>query len=572
MRKIAVLLICVFVLQLAMINTTQAAGVSALFNADDTTVTLSGSGEGIVTIRVTPDGMTEGEITADNPPVVFHQIEAEESYTYTFYMPDGNNAGKFNVVVADVNGTDKASFICYVRSEAEALLNSLKNADDKTFVSTVTSDGNAKKLGIDKTAEDYSDNSVVLLRALYKSFDGATDFLGKYSLCNAINSLVGKDNAGVSQRLNKYSSVLGIDYSPDFESNAALTSAAKSNVLSILSQGGYSNLLAGAQTLTSKKGFAAYFAASCALGSVKSVENWTGLKKLYTQTYSFLNNNVVKKNADVSSVSLDDVFVELSKMNFADFDDLKSNFDTAVTNVKNSSQQDERPNKHGGVSVSVGASGGVTTYEPLPAEKIDGEQTLTFSLPELTTSAAAFVDVSADNWFSAPVGSLSGAGIISGYEDGAFKPYNNITRAEFTKIIVSAFSVVANNEVAFNDVSDDAWYSSSVKAACGAQLINGYDGMFNPQSFITREDAAVILGRVAKLFKITYGGYKEFLDMNDVATYALTTVGAFYENGVVSGSADGNFYPKSNITRAEAAQLIYNFVEDMAVKCSGVTK
>ena len=71
------------------------------------------------------------------------------------------------------------------------------------------------------------------------------------------------------------------------------------------------------------------------------------------------------------------------------------------------------------------------------------------------------------------------------------------------------------------------------------------------------------MGRIAKLFDIEYAGYKAFDDMGSISLYAVTTVGAFYSNGILNGNGEGVFYPIDNITRAEASQLIYNLVSDM---------
>ena len=138
--------------------------------------------------------------------------------------------------------------------------------------------------------------------------------------------------------------------------------------------------------------------------------------------------------------------------------------------------------------------------------------------------------------------------------------------------MVSAFSIISPEKKTFTDIADDAWYKDYVETASGAGIVNGSGNSFDPEKSITREDAVVILNRVAKLFSAEFEGYKEFSDMNDVSSYALTSVGAFYQNKVLNGKDDGSFCPKENITRAEATQLIYSFTEKLGEKYGEVSK
>ncbi len=106
-----------------------------------------------------------------------------------------------------------------------------------------------------------------------------------------------------------------------------------------------------------------------------------------------------------------------------------------------------------------------------------------------------YSDVAADQWFNNAISTLSNAGIINGYEDGSFRPNNPITRAEFSKIAVSFFSYVDEEyQGLFPDVPADKWYALYVEAAKELGLINGYeDGTFRPEQNITRAEACTIV-------------------------------------------------------------------------------
>ena len=108
-----------------------------------------------------------------------------------------------------------------------------------------------------------------------------------------------------------------------------------------------------------------------------------------------------------------------------------------------------------------------------------------------------FSDVSADKWYNNAVSTLSRMGVIGGYADGTFRPDAPISRAEFAKIAVS---FTQNNGSAvynyFTDVKTTDWFAPYVTAAKDAGLIEGYsDGLFKPESKITRAEACAIVNR-----------------------------------------------------------------------------
>ena len=108
--------------------------------------------------------------------------------------------------------------------------------------------------------------------------------------------------------------------------------------------------------------------------------------------------------------------------------------------------------------------------------------------PEVVTSP--FMDVSTSHWAFPSINYLTKNIVLNGYLDGTFKPENNITRAEFAKIIVSAtdtYDFTATSS--FTDVSQDEWYYSYVSTAYKLGYITGYpDGSFHPDDNISRAD------------------------------------------------------------------------------------
>ena len=110
---------------------------------------------------------------------------------------------------------------------------------------------------------------------------------------------------------------------------------------------------------------------------------------------------------------------------------------------------------------------------------------------------SGYSDVAAGDWFNTAVSTLSKLGILSGYEDGTFRPNARISRAEFAKIAVSFFELEdMEAENIFSDVVPGSWYESYVAAAAELGLIEGYEGgVFRPQASITRAETAAIVNR-----------------------------------------------------------------------------
>jgi len=170
-------------------------------------------------------------------------------------------------------------------------------------------------------------------------------------------------------------------------------------------------------------------------------------------------------------------------------------------------------------------------------------------------TASVFADMKG-HWAEKYASVLSEKKVINGYADGSFKGENPVTRAELTKMLVSAFGIVANAGADFKDVDKAAWYYEFVAKASGAGIVTGYDGFFNPDSSVTRQDAALMLYRVlAGSGKLTDGS-ASFADSAFVSDYAKTAVASLGEAKIFGGDPNGNFNPTSPITRAEIAACL----------------
>ena len=147
---------------------------------------------------------------------------------------------------------------------------------------------------------------------------------------------------------------------------------------------------------------------------------------------------------------------------------------------------------------------------------------------------------------------------MEGYEDGEFRPNNNITRAEVAQIF---YRLLKNRSVeitkGFEDVADDAWYAEAVRTLASLEIINGVsDTRFEPARAITRAEFTAICTRFAK----EAAGTVSFPDVPE-DHWAYKNIATASEYGWIVGDENGNFNPNDNITRTEAATIVNRMLE-----------
>lgn len=148
------------------------------------------------------------------------------------------------------------------------------------------------------------------------------------------------------------------------------------------------------------------------------------------------------------------------------------------------------------------------------------------------------------------------AGKLGGYEDGTFRPDNNITRAEFANILANLLSQPAEtSKNPFSDVKEGDWYYSAVTKLLAYGAVSE-DETFRPSQNITRQDAMTMAGRAFCIASANDEVLDKFSDGDQVAAYAQTSVAGFVENGYLGGYPDGTLRPLANITRAESVKLL----------------
>ena len=148
---------------------------------------------------------------------------------------------------------------------------------------------------------------------------------------------------------------------------------------------------------------------------------------------------------------------------------------------------------------------------------------------------------------------------IQGYPDGFVKPQNNITRAEVATIFYRLLTDEAreyfwSNDSGFSDVKPGDWFNTAVSTMVNAGVITGYnDGTFRPNDPITRAEFATI---AARFLSDPYSLQDQFYDTE--GHWAEVYINRAAEVGWINGYNDGSFRPNKAITRAEAVTLVNN--------------
>lgn len=174
-----------------------------------------------------------------------------------------------------------------------------------------------------------------------------------------------------------------------------------------------------------------------------------------------------------------------------------------------------------------------------------------------------FSDVPSSHWAYEVIRELAAKEAVDGTGEGAFEPNRSVTRAEFASMLVRALGLTEQGAAAFEDVPAGSWYAKDVSIAYKAGIVQGTSAdRFSPGAKITREEMVALAVRSYEALK----GQKpaaataSFQDEEQISAWARDYAKKASALGLVQGRAAGQFAPRDESTRAEAAQVIYRLL------------
>jgi hypothetical protein len=169
-----------------------------------------------------------------------------------------------------------------------------------------------------------------------------------------------------------------------------------------------------------------------------------------------------------------------------------------------------------------------------------------------------------NSWAGNQIGFIASKGIVDEKANGIFNPKKSVTRAEFAKMLIVAFSLEDDQATAnYPDVDENKWYYPHVAAATKHGIMTGRkNGNLDPNGNLTREEMSAMVTRTLKVLEKRNvienpeSLLSTFSDNMKASPFAMEPMASLVDAGILEG-ANGKIKPKTNATRAEAALVMY---------------
>ena len=185
-------------------------------------------------------------------------------------------------------------------------------------------------------------------------------------------------------------------------------------------------------------------------------------------------------------------------------------------------------------------------------------------------SCFAFSDLPETHWAHKRVTQMQENGLISGFEDGTFRPSTVVNREQTASILMNAFNLQSDPaaNVKFSDVPETRWSKNAIDVS--NRYLPGYkneDGTFEfqPQAETLRIDVAKAILKILELEDkdVSLAVLDNFADKDTFKEEDKKYIALAVENKIMSGK-DTGFDPYAPLTRAEICTLVYNVFENVS--------
>lgn len=172
-----------------------------------------------------------------------------------------------------------------------------------------------------------------------------------------------------------------------------------------------------------------------------------------------------------------------------------------------------------------------------------------------------------NHWAKEYINKLAADGIVNGMGNNLFQPDGSLTRAQFLAMLAKTLSnvdVSKSPSAGFTDVPKTEWFYNYVNWGFENNIVKGMDATtFAPDQKISREQMAVMLVNFANSQSATLadkGVTAKFTDEALISSWSKDHVNKVVAAGIISGHPEGNFEPQGNATRAQAAKVVYSYI------------
>ena len=177
-------------------------------------------------------------------------------------------------------------------------------------------------------------------------------------------------------------------------------------------------------------------------------------------------------------------------------------------------------------------------------------------------NTAVFSDI-AGTWAEADILAAAKKGLVNGMGDGLFQPETALSRAMLAQLLYRVAGEPAAEGTGFEDVKESNWYYAAASWAEKNGIVSDFAGeAFEGRKDITREEIVAMLYRLCSAIGADTAARADlsaFADAGEISPWAQEAMSWAVATGLVEGRTGGLIAPGGTSTRAEAITLLMRF-------------
>lgn len=549
MKKTCVLLIMLMLFGIASVSAEGELETYIKYDMAQQKIAFNGvkenAGYGQVSVIVSPTSVDlkelENKDSVEGENIFFDVVRFEEDkFNGELSLPFNMEVETYNITFYDGAEKQTLVFVYADKDGVSAVANAISGKDFSDTKAVIAQ--NATALGI--SAEVLAKCGDDIAEAVHNNYPNGgydADGLLNQVVAGMVLGMVERGDISLADALKTYYLYLGVECGEKYEKYSADIQAEVKNLLLKLE---YKNTA-----------FDKFYDDCLLLARVNKTKDEISLKELMLEEMTELDKSYYSQIKNDYYENL--VFKEIQEKGaFYSRNELSAAFLSASQNqLRAKGNANSQFPSAGGGSGGGGGGGGSSNFTSISGEVFSGNNE-----PATSEGVNSFSDISG-HWAQESVMLLASRGIINGFEDKTFRPENAVARSEYSKMICKLFGYeTAGLTSEFQDVKETDWFCNYVLSLAEKNIILGYEGKFNPNDTVTRQDAAVIIKRALNSYGIELSDTVTFEDSGEVSDYAAEAVGQLGGAGIIQGY-ENKFNPHGAITRAQTARIMYNIMQ-----------